>query len=99
MWNIARRYGTTVQEIERLNKVTPSSLAVGQVLKISTSPAPAVDDGGSKKSRRISRYEVRSGDNPSAIAERHQMSLDRLLLINHLSPNAVIRPGQKLVVD
>ncbi len=97
LWNIARRYGTTVQEIQRLNKVDPSSLTVGQVLKIDTGQTP--DKGGAEKPRRSRGYEVRSGDNPSSIAQRHNMSVDRLLLINHLSPDSVIQPGQKLIVD
>lgn len=97
LWNIARRYGTTVQEIQRLNNVSASSLAIGQVLKLGLGAAPV--RGASEKPGRGSRYEVRAGDNPSSIAQRHNMALDRLLLINRLSPDDVIQPGQKLVVD
>jgi membrane-bound lytic murein transglycosylase D len=40
LWNIAKRYGTTTEEIQRLNRITPASLTIGQVLKIRPTEAP-----------------------------------------------------------
>ena len=34
LWNIARKYDTTVNEIKSLNGLTNDNLSIGQVLKI-----------------------------------------------------------------
>lgn len=43
-------------------------------------------------------YTVQRGDSLWAIAQRHNVSLNALLSINGLSQNAVIRPGQELLI-
>ena len=37
LWSIARRFGTTVEEIKRLNSLTSDLLRIGEVLKIMNS--------------------------------------------------------------
>ena len=95
LYNLAKRYGTSTEEIQRLNRVTASSLAIGQVLKIVPSAPPARSDPPKPKQP---VYVVRNGDTLNSIAKRHQMALERLLALNRLSIQAKLQPGQKLIV-
>jgi membrane-bound lytic murein transglycosylase D len=47
----------------------------------------------------LTTYEVRPGDSPFLIAQRHQMPLNRLLYLNRLYPGSKIFPGQKLYIE
>lgn len=95
LYNLAKRYGTSTEEIQRLNRVTASSLAIGQVLKIVPSAAPGRSDPPNAKP---TVYVVRSGDTLGSIAKRHQMAIERLLALNRLNTHAKLQPGQKLIV-
>ena len=94
LWNIARRYQTTVHEIKRLNGLKGSSLSIGQVLKIR---GTAKVDLPNKKD--LKAYRVRSGDSPYQIARKNRMSLASFLQINRLTPRSKIYPGQKVYVE
>jgi membrane-bound lytic murein transglycosylase D len=93
LWNIARKYGTTVKEIQRLNGLSGTRLYKGQKLKLAAKPAAPVKTAGMKT------YQVRSGDSPFKIAQAHQMPLDRFLRINRLSSRSTIYPGQQVYVE
>lgn len=92
LWNIARKYGTTTQAIQKLNGLTGTHLYKGQRLKLAAAAAPP--QTGDMKT-----YQVRSGDSPFKIAQAHQMPLDRFLKINRLSPRSTIYPGQQVYVE
>jgi membrane-bound lytic murein transglycosylase D len=96
LYNIAKRYGTTTEEIQRLNRVTAHSLAIGQVLKITPGSAAARSEPPKAKT---AVYAVRNGDTPASIAKRHNMGVDRLLALNHLNAKSKLQPGQKLIVE
>jgi len=93
LWNLARHYGTTTKNIQRLNNLSTTKLHVGQILKIRarTTDTPTVDG--------LKTYPVKRGDSPFKIARRHKMSLERFLRINRLTPRSKIYPGQKLYVE
>jgi len=94
LWIIAKRYGTTVKKIEDLNHISSSHLVIGQTLKIpgfKTEPLP--------ETAQLSTYDVQNGDSPYTIAQKHNMELDRLLMINRLTPRSKIYPGQKLYIE
>ncbi len=95
LWNIARRYATTTHRIQQLNGLKSTRLHIGQVLIIRTGGKvrTAANTGTARQ------YRVRSGDSPFRIATLHNMSVERLLRINHLSPRSKIYPGQTLLVD
>jgi hypothetical protein len=44
-------------------------------------------------------YEVQPGDNPTKIAESHNMPLTKLLSVNRLTMESLIFPGQQLYVE
>ena len=93
LWIIAKRYGTTTQQIQQANGLTGTRLSIGQTLKI---PVGEVEPPSQEKSK---SYRVRRGDSPFRIAQRHKISLERLLRINKLTPRSRIYPGQVLVID
>ena len=94
LWNLANRFGTTVEQIKSLNQLRSNNLVIGQTLKIpgfKTEPLPDADQ--------LSTYSVKNGDSPYTIAMQHNMELDRLLTINKLTPRSKIYPGQKLFIE
>ncbi|MGB5750331.1 MAG: LysM peptidoglycan-binding domain-containing protein [Desulfobacterales bacterium] len=93
LFTIAKRYGTTTKKIQELNHLTTTTLQKGQVLIIFPGKSqPPVVNG-------LATYEVRPGDSPFLIAQRHQMPLNRLLYLNQLYPGSKIYPGQKLYIE
>ena len=54
--------------------------------------------GEKKKPAELTYYEVRPGDSLSRIGYRHGITVEELCLMNKITPDAVIHPGQKLIV-
>lgn len=89
---IARRYGTTVGQIQRLNNLRNRSLIrAGQSLVISEGSAQATNDGAST-------HTVRRGESLSLIAARHGTTVAELQRLNNIRNRSMIRAGQKLTV-
>ena len=83
LYNIARTYNTTIDELVRINGLTrPNDLAVGQNILIPTNS-------------RTSTYTVVSGDTMYRIATRFGITLDELIMANPQinNPN-IIQIGQ-----
>jgi len=91
LWIIAKRYGTTTKKIRELNNLSNSNLHIRQVLKISESKKRPAQSG-------LRTYNVKQGDSPFKIAKRYNMSLERFLNINSLTPRSKIYPKQKLFI-
>lgn len=84
LWQIARRYNTTVDTLKRLNGLTSDFLNIGQVLKI---PAGS--------STPYFEYTVRSGDTLWLIARRYGTTVDAIKRLNGLSGD-LLNIGQVL---
>jgi len=93
LWIIARRYSTTTQKIQEINKLSSTNLYIGQVLKI---PGSDIENASGKS---LGTYMVKRGDSPFSIARLHNMSLEHFLRINRLTPRSKIYPGQKLYIE
>jgi peptidoglycan lytic transglycosylase D len=93
LWILAKRYDTTVKKIQELNNLRSTALHINQVLKI---PAGAVKKSKGGKSQ---TYQVRHGDSPYKIANKHNIPLRRLLKINNLTSKSRIYPGQTLLIE
>jgi len=96
LYNIAKRYGSTVKRIQQANSLASTDLHIGQVLRIpaNTGQSPPLNEAKTYKV-----YQVKKGDTPFNIAQQHNMTMDRLMRINHLSSGSRIYPGQTLYVD
>lgn len=93
LWTIAKQYGTTTKNIQRLNHLRTTALHKGQRLTISEDKQtpPQVEGLGT--------YKVKSGDSPFLIAKKHSMALNRFLSLNQLWPNDTIYPGQTVYIE
>lgn len=93
LWVIARRYGISVGDLQRMNGLGPRTLIrPGQRLVIETDRAvrsPAVSS---------QRYVVRQGDSLWLISRRQRVGLNELMRWNDLDSESVLRPGQELII-
>lgn len=94
LWAIAEKFNTTTKNIMAINRLSGTTLIVGQNLTIA-SPGRQI----SKSREAVTRYKVRNGDSPASIAKRYKIPVDRLLALNHLSKKSKIFPGQDLIVQ
>lgn len=83
LYSIARKFGTSVSEITRLNNLNGISLSIGQSLIIPGSSG--------------NTYVVQRGDNLYNIARKFNVSVDEIKRKNNLSSN-LLNVGQKLII-
>lgn len=93
---IAARHDMSLDRLRSLNDLGGGFIYPGETLRVSG----ASDKSAKRTTSRpaSSTYTVRSGDTLVGIAKRHDMSLTRLVKLNHISTSAFIHPGQKLQV-
>ncbi len=108
---IARRFGTSVAVLTRLNDLHDKHVHPGQALKIpqNSSQLPEkvllaarrVDQPSSFPAGRQRRivHRVRRGETLSAIARRHRISAESLARLNGLGSDARLVVGQRLVIQ
>ncbi|MGG3626589.1 GH25 family lysozyme [Bacillus gobiensis] len=88
---LAKRFRTTVQDIQRLNNIKNKDLIYpGQKLKVSGSV--------SKPSVKKEYYSIKAGDNLTKIANKFGTSVKQLQAWNGIKNANLIYPGQKLRV-
>ncbi len=97
--HLAKIYRVKIKSIVRANKKIgrKTLLQIGQKVRI---PAKGVvhHSRAKRAPARTRSYMVQAGDSPYAIAQAHDMQLERILRLNRLKPNSRIYPGQKLLV-
>ncbi|GAA4058185.1 muramidase family protein [Agromyces indicus] len=94
---IAAEHGLAVDDVLRANGLNRASLIFpGQSIVLPRADAP--DGGSSAAASTTVTHEVVAGDTPIGIAVSHGITLARLLELNDLDRDAVIHPGQRLVV-
>ncbi len=76
LYNLALKYGTTVDEIKRINNLSSNSLSIGQTLKI-----PKTDN------LNYFNYTVGRGDSLYTIAQRFNTTVDEIKRLNNLTNN------------
>jgi LysM repeat protein len=98
---IARRFGTSVGEIRRANRLKGSRILAGQKLKI---PVRAAANGNRQRAGGETtsggangRYRVRRGDSLDSIARKFGVSVRQLRTANAIRGH-LIHPGQTLIV-
>ena len=91
LWSIARKYNTTVSEIQKLNQLSSTLLQVGQVLKLPGSTS------SSESGVTSNTYTVKSGDSLWSIANRFGVTVKELMYYNNLNSN-LLSIGQVLKI-
>ncbi|MBT2686142.1 peptidoglycan endopeptidase [Bacillus sp. ISL-37] len=92
LWGISKSYGMSISGLKSLNGLKSDVIYPGQRLKVSGTVATTATAAPASSS---STYTVRSGDNLSTIAARHNLSLSQLMSINNLKSHLIF-PGQVL---
>ena len=86
---IASKYGTTYQELARINNIeNPNLIYPGQVLKISCS----------EQTQAVQTYTVKSGDTLSVIASKYGTTYQELAKKNGIKNPNLIYPGQVIKI-
>ncbi len=94
---IARRHGTNVDTLARINGIGANDpLVAGQRLVIKTTVRHSRGES-SASSRRV-LYTVRPGDTLSGISRQYQVSVQQLKTWNGINKQHQIRAGQRLVM-
>lgn len=88
LWSIAKKFGTTVNELKELNNLTSNNLSIGQVLKIPVEIEEEIPSG---------TYVVKSGDTLYSIANKFNTTVSELKSLNNLTSNT-LSIGQNLKI-
>lgn len=86
LYGISNRYGTTVNDIKNLNRLTSDLLTVGMELLI-----PSGNQGS------MTTYTVQSGDNLWQISRRFNTTINELRRLNNLTSD-ILSIGQTLLI-
>lgn len=96
---IAAKYGVSIADIQKWNKLSGNKIIVGQTLKIysdaDVNDIPTVNKN-SKTSKNI--YTVKSGDTLYSIATENKTTVAKIKSLNNLRTNN-IQPGQKIILN
>jgi peptidoglycan endopeptidase LytF len=101
---IARNHRTSVQEIMKINKLSSTSLKIGQVLKVPSSIVVAKTATVKESSvaqtsdSAVKYYTVKSGDNPWTIAVKNHIKVEELLRLNNMDEAKArkLKPGDQI---
>jgi len=93
LWSISKVYGTSVEEIKRINYLTNNTLYIGQVLRI---PEMYTKEEDMVVPSYIN-YKVVSGDTLYSIAKKYGVSIDTIVSDNALKNN-ILSIGQNLKI-
>jgi peptidoglycan-associated lipoprotein len=102
LFSLAKKYGTTVDELKRLNGLTSDHIETNKPLRIpSASNSQSLNQPNQVSTPTApvsSNYIVKKGETIFSIAVRNNMTVERLIEINNLK-NTTIKEGQKLRVE
>ncbi len=103
--HIAQRYETRVSVVRQTNDLGSDNIRTGSWLMVPIAAQDASRYAALNKSRRTpgtagrsTTYKVRGGDSLWKIARRHSVTVAQIARWNSLKKNAVIKPGQTLVI-
>ena len=93
LWNIANKYGTTVNNLKKLNNLTSDFLQIGQVLRVPSSESGV--QGGTTNNNQT--YIVKNGDSLWKIANTFGTTVNNIKSLNGLI-NDNLSIGQILLI-
>lgn len=98
---IAEKYGTTVEELKRINHLTSNNLSIGQILKIpagnTDAPLPSETSARAAEPKKGPSHTVLAGETIFSIAQKYEITAYQIRQLNNLSDNT-IRIGQHLTL-
>ena len=96
LYSVAERYGMSIQELKKLNKIKGNILKTGQIITVKPKEVSENRETGSQQKKKI--YVVKKGDNLHIIARRTETDVDTLKKLNNLPEDGNVRPGQALYI-
>jgi len=96
--SIAGQYDVTVEEIQAANNLSGELIRVGDRLNIPVLSTPSVAVTSTVGTASNFEYTVRENDTIISIATTFGSSVNAILSTNNLANNAIIRPGDKLLI-
>ena len=93
LWDISGRYGLSVADLRRWNRMSSNLLIAGESLRLTAPPDRPAGGGGGQLV-----YSVRSGDTLTGIASFYRISVDEIRAWNLESDLSIIRPGDQLQI-
>ncbi|MBC2579701.1 LysM peptidoglycan-binding domain-containing protein [Clostridium sp. DJ247] len=87
--SIAQNFNTTKQAIMQLNNMSNDIIVPGQKMKI---------EPGSRHSRAITTYVVKTGDTLDSIAQKFNITKQAIMQLNNLYSDLIV-PGQELRIE
>ena len=94
LWEIARRYGTTVQEIASINNIqNPNLIYPGETIRVLTN---STTSGEETRGTGDIIYTVQRGNTLSQIAQEYNVTVNHIVELNNIQNPNLIYPGQKL---
>ena len=91
LYQIAKKYNTTVDEIKKLNNLTTNLLSIGQTLKIPKSIEKSEEESN------YTNYTVKKGDSLYQISKKYNTTVDEIKKLNNLTTN-LLSIGQTLKI-
>lgn len=83
LYEIAKKFGTSMEELVSLNALTDTNLRIGQRLRVPRRSEPVV-------------YVVKPGDSLYTIARKFGVTVGEIAKLNNIKDPTLIRPGQEL---
>lgn len=83
LYEIAKKYNTSVDAIKRYNNLTTNNLSIGQKIRIPCN----IEDNDDKVMPKYISYTVKAGDNLYNIAKKYNTTVDKIKRDNNLQSN------------
>lgn len=97
LYQIAKKYNTTVDELKKLNNLSSNNLTIGMKLKIPVSSSSTTNNEETPSSTKTYTYQVKKGDTLYQIAKNNNTTVDALKKLNNLS-SSTLTVGQTLLI-
>jgi membrane-bound lytic murein transglycosylase D len=94
---IAVRYGVSVNELQKMNRMTTTSVDVGRRLVVGyehkntvknsnvSETKPATTSSSQTSSTHVTHYKIKSGDSLYSIAQKHGVSVEKIMKDNNIT--------------
>lgn len=92
LWGIASKYGTTVEELKRINNLSSNVLSIGQVLNVpksGTTPEEPKEPEIPNPNEDTFDYIVIAGDSLWKIASKYDTTVEELRRLNNLTTDSL----------
>jgi LysM repeat protein len=102
LYSLAKKYGTTVEELKKLNGLASDHIETNKPLRVPSNPDGSLENK-QEEYKKVSTvinltYTVKKGDTIFSIAVKNNMAVERLIELNNLT-GTKIKEGQNLKVE